>query len=233
MKKRVDLQLWHESCWMLDISRSFGDAELVVTDICSDGTDILATVVVSVDRDMDLTAIEQEAAEHAAVRSSDVLETGDEHLRIHTRYDASASIYTSMMESSLTPIGEIRVADDREQWTLIADGDAIGESIARLESYASVDVSRVVNYEPSERSRRDVIDEISRGLSDRQRLYLLSALDEGYYSWPRGISASELAERHDVAGPTALEHLRKGEALVLQHLLSQLRERERETVTDF
>jgi len=226
MKKRIDVQLWHEGCWMLALTRAHPDVTLVVTDICFDGTDVLATVVLSAPDGTDLESIEKETHEHGAVRATDVLSAGRDFLRIHTRYDANASIYTPIIESSFTPVGEIRVANDRERWTLIGDASEISASIAALESVATVDVSRVIDYEHEALTNRDLIDEVGEALSARQRLYLLSAFDEGYYQWPREISATELAGRHDVSGPTALEHLRKGEARILRRVIEELRARE-------
>lgn len=229
MKKRIDLTLWHDGCWMLKLTRDRPDVELVVTDICSDGTDILATIVISGD-DLDFDEVLATTAAFPTVRSTDLLEAGQGYLRIHIRYDAEASIYAAVVASSLTPVGEIRIADDREQWTLLADGSAISRSIADLENVADVDVRRVVDYEPDTPATHDLVDEIRSELSPRQLTYLLSALEEGYYGWPRDISAKQLAENHDVSGPTALEHLRKGEAVALSRLLRTIRERERRGV---
>lgn len=226
MKKRIDLTLWHDGCWMLELTRERPDVELVVTDICSDGTDILATIVVSAD-ERDVRDAVDSAKGYPTVRALDILESGNGALRIHIRYDAEASIYATIVGSSLTPVGEIRIADDREHWTLLANGSAISRSIADLEAVADVDVRRVVDYEQDTTVSHDVVDEIRADLSPRQTTYLLSALEEGYYGWPRDISAKELAENHDVAGPTALEHLRKGEAVVLSRLLRTIRDRER------
>lgn len=212
---------------MLALTRRFPNAELVVTDICSDGTDILATVILTATGDADLAEIETAAATHRAVRSTDVLESRRGSLRIHARSNASASIYTTLVNSSLTPIGEVRIADDREHWTLLADGSEISRSIATLEEVADVEVRRVIDYHPEDVDAHDLVDEIQRDVSARQLAYLLSALEEGYYGWPREVSATELAEKHEVSAPTALEHLRKGEAAVLECVLSELRDRER------
>ncbi|WP_255168930.1 helix-turn-helix domain-containing protein [Natrononativus amylolyticus] len=227
MKKRIGLRLWHEDCWMLALTRRFPGAELVVTDICSDGTDILATVVLTSSGDADLAEVEAAVTTYGSVRSTDVLESRGDSVRIHTRSDANDSIYTTLVSSSLTPIGEVRVVDDREHWTLLADGSEIGQSVAALEEVADVDVRRVIDYKPEEIDAHDLVDELQRDISARQLSYLLSALEEGYYGWPRDVSAKELAEKNDVSAPTALEHLRKGEAAILDRVLRELRDRER------
>ncbi|ELY34317.1 bacterio-opsin activator HTH domain-containing protein [Natrialba magadii ATCC 43099] len=212
---------------MLSLTRTYPDTTLVVTDICSDGTDILATVVVSGDGDLDLDAIADEAAAAPAVRSTDRLDGGIQSLRIHTRYKMESSIYDAIINSSLTPIGDIRIQDNAEYWTLLVDGGAISSAISTLETDADVDILRVTDYEPNASANHTVIDEIRDDLSARQTEYLLSALEEGYYGWPRDIAAKDLAEKHGVSGPTALEHLRKGESVVLERILEEVRDRER------
>lgn len=227
MKKRIDLTLWHEACWMLSVTREYPSATLVITDICSDGTDILATLVVTGENGLDLEAVAERIAANPDVWATDLLEVSAQHLRIHARFDATSSVYDTIVRSSLTPIGEIRIADDMEHWTLLADGEAIGSAIADLEAVANVDIRRVVDYEPDSSTNYTLIDEIRDNLSGRQTEYLLSALEEGYYGWPRDIAAKDLAAKHNVSGPTALEHLRKGEAVILERVLSSVREGER------
>ncbi|MFC7238586.1 helix-turn-helix domain-containing protein [Saliphagus sp. GCM10025317] len=212
---------------MLSITREYPSATLVITDICSDGTDILATLVVTGEGDLDLQAVAETVATYPAVRATDLLETGSCHLRFHARFDATSSVYDTIVESSLTPIGEIRITDDTEHWTLLADGEAISSAIADLEAVADVDVRRVVDYEPDASTNYTLIDALRDDLSDRQMTYLLSAVEEGYYGWPRDVAAKDLAEKHDVSGPTALEHLRKGEAMILKRVLTTVKEEER------
>lgn len=231
MKKRVDLRLWHEDCWMLALTREHPGLQLVLTDICSDSSDVFATIVFDLAEvdDFELADIRTLEQSFRSVRSADVLEARPGVCRIHSRYEADDAIYTAIVDSTMTPVGEVRIADDRERWTLIVDGSDIGTSIADLEAVATVDVQRVIDYEPSSTAERDLVDEIRNELSERQLAYLLSALEEGYYSWPRDISAKELGEKHDVAGTTALEHLRTGEARVIRRVLEDVRDRERTT----
>ncbi|WP_158059339.1 helix-turn-helix domain-containing protein [Halorussus halophilus] len=60
-------------------------------------------------------------------------------------------------------------------------------------------------------------------LSPRQAEIVETALDEGYFDWPRRIDAEELAERFDIAHSTLLEHLRKAEKKLLEEALSDER----------
>ncbi|MFB6222497.1 MAG: bacterio-opsin activator domain-containing protein [Haloarcula sp.] len=48
-------------------------------------------------------------------------------------------------------------------------------------------------------------------LTDRQREVLTTAHEAGYYNWPRGATAADLAELLDISEPTLHKHLRAAE----------------------
>ena len=52
-------------------------------------------------------------------------------------------------------------------------------------------------------------------LSDRQETVLQAAYHSGYFEWPRGSTAEELADSLDVSSPTLHNHLRKAQQKVL------------------
>jgi predicted DNA binding protein len=224
MKKQIDLDLWHPDCWMLEVSREHPGSELIVGDICSDGTDVFATVRVHGLDYGTVSDIATEYAAHPTVRSLDLLDRTSSAVVFHTRYGVEHSLYGTVVDSSMTPIREVRIRDDRERWTLLCDADAVGRSIAAIEEVASVTVRRVGDLGPTENDPTDPIEAIDALLSPRQRNYLLAALSAGYYDWPRNTSVKALAEEAGVSNPTALEHLRKGEAAVLGRVLGELRE---------
>ena len=52
-------------------------------------------------------------------------------------------------------------------------------------------------------------------LSEKERLVLTTAINSGYYEYPRKISATELAEKLGYSKSTAIEYLRKAENKVI------------------
>ncbi|MBP1987357.1 helix-turn-helix domain-containing protein [Halolamina salifodinae] len=58
-------------------------------------------------------------------------------------------------------------------------------------------------------------------LSERQSEVVTTALERGYYEWPREVDAETLAEELDIAHSTFLEHLRKAERALLEDALSR------------
>lgn len=74
-------------------------------------------------------------------------------------------------------------------------------------------------------------------LTDRQYEAVRTALEAGYFEWPRETDADGLAEALDVSRPTALEHLRKGEQKLLERALADVTARttrqDREFLVDY
>jgi predicted DNA binding protein len=52
---------------------------------------------------------------------------------------------------------------------------------------------------------------LTESLTDRQREVLETAHDAGYYNWPHGATAADLAEILDISEPTLHKHLRAAE----------------------
>lgn len=137
----------------------------------------------------------------------------------HTRallveYRSRNSIYESLISSGFFPTEPIRVRDGREYWTAATVNDrnkipALLESIADDEN-AEITVEKVISSE-NESSTNPRLQK----LSERQREVFELAQQEGYYTWPREVSASDLAARVDITKATLLEHLRKAESKLL------------------
>ena len=82
--------------------------------------------------------------------------------------------------------------------------------VADLRELGSVRLGRLTPYRGAETL-----------LSDRQSEVVRTALERGYYDWPRETDAETLAADLGVAHSTLLEHLRKAEATLLDDALSR------------
>ncbi|MFC7026535.1 bacterio-opsin activator domain-containing protein [Halomicroarcula sp. GCM10025710] len=58
-------------------------------------------------------------------------------------------------------------------------------------------------------------------LTDRQETVLRAAYHSGYFEWPRGTTAEELADSLDVASPTLHNHLRKAQQALLTEFFTE------------
>jgi PAS domain S-box-containing protein len=65
---------------------------------------------------------------------------------------------------------------------------------------------------------------LSESLTDKQRSALRAAYFSGYFDWPRGSTAEEVAESMGVSSPTLHNHLRKAERKLLSSFFDHTRE---------
>ena len=129
------------------------------------------------------------------------------------RYDLANSINDALVSRGFIPDEPVRMHHGREYWTVLVDADreTVAERVAdvRAEMDAEVRVENVaVAYSAS--------GVLPLGdLSERQREVFDLARRRNYYTWPREITATELAAELDISKTTLLEHLRTAEAKLL------------------
>ena len=74
---------------------------------------------------------------------------------------------------------------------------------------------KVLKMQPAIFHNEDLLDT----LTDKQREALKAAMRNGYYDYPRRISATELAERLGLSKTTLVEHLRKAEGRLMGEIV--------------
>lgn len=97
--------------------------------------------------------------------------------------------------------------------TLVGTTEMVQEAYSRLPADVRrhISIERMTETMPSLGGLRSL-------LTERQRKVLDAAVDLGYYSVPRRVTSSDVAEAAGCAPSTASEHLRKVEARVLSSL---------------
>jgi len=67
--------------------------------------------------------------------------------------------------------------------------------------------------------------QLEEKLTDRQRDVMETALASGYFEWPRGSTAEEVASSLGIAAPTFHEHLRAGERKLIESFFAETDDR--------
>ena len=129
------------------------------------------------------------------------------------RYEIENSINDALVSRGFIPDEPVRMHHGREYWTVLVDADreTVAERIAavREEMDAEVRIEDIaVAYSATGVLPLD-------DLSERQREVFDLARRRNYYTWPRDVSAADLATELGVSKATLLEHLRKAEAKLL------------------
>ncbi|WP_049987167.1 helix-turn-helix domain-containing protein [Halobellus rufus] len=100
------------------------------------------------------------------------------------------------------------------------DADTLRSVVSRLEErWSGVTVDRLLRASDDGGSEELVL--IDRGeLTDRQREVLETAHEMGYFEYPKGANAGEVADALDIAASTFTQHLAAGQRKLLSSILS-------------
>jgi predicted DNA binding protein len=222
---RLTLDIWHPNCWTLEVTAAVpggllghgvhhveGKAQGRFTAYADSTADLEALVGAIADSDLvdDVWGVDDPRG-----LADDTLAPGAATQGIVVRYALENSINDALVSRGFIPDEPVRMYRGREYWTVVVheDRETIRTSLeeVREEMRAEVAVEHIAGVEEGVGSGIFHSD----GLSERQREVFELARKRGYYTWPRDVSASDLADELDLSKATVLEHLRKAEAKLL------------------
>lgn len=224
MLKDLRFRFRHQGCWLQETTERHPDVNLVASAIYLAGHEIHMNVTVHAPDD---TSVEAAAAAWGAdprIKKVTRLGGGPRGARFHIAYTQPQSIYVHILQHSPVSMGAIRFAQGVEHYQITGESPDLQELVKVLGKHGTVDVVSI-------RDIKDVEPEISAGaftadLTDKQLEAIVLAHKNGYYQWPRSASASELAQRLGLSSSAFLDHLRHGEAKLVDAVLRDLAVRE-------
>ncbi len=217
---RFEISLYHPGCWSLEVTKDV-DVELFQHTINLIGDDAARghfTAVSASAEELDSFLEEARSAEHS--KSIQVLDSDRSidgvslagKLTKDLVVDYGNTIADPLLIPELVLDGPIRIADGKGHWTLILleDRQYVASHLEKVreEADATIEIERIAKRGTSEPGA-------TNDLTRRQREVYELARDEGYYSWPREVDATELAAELDITKSTFLEHLHKAESKLL------------------
>ena len=222
---QLTLCIWHPNCWTLEATAEV-DAGLIAHGVYhTDGvTNARCTAYADSREDIEALIEEIEASpltddikrvqEYFNPRLRGNAAAGNTTEELLVKYESCNSIHDAFVQRGFVPEEEIRVHDGREYWTVIITEDRmeIGRRLDEIRAEMSAEVTVEGMKSPDTQT---TCDSPTAELSERQREVFKLAQQRGYYSWPREMSASELADEVDISKTTLLEHLRKAEVKLL------------------
>jgi predicted DNA binding protein len=221
---QLTLEIWHPDCWTLQTTAAV-DAGLIAHSVHEVDDLINARLTAYADTHDEIDALVAAIAESELTRRVERIHhyfnpnlrtdaAGNVTEELLVRYDSANSIHDAFLSREFIPDEEIRISDGYEYWTVVVT--ASRQTVQRRldEIRDEMDAEITVQGMKSPETTASASGTGDR-LSERQREVFELARREGYYSWPRETSATELAEELDVTKPTVLEHLRKAEAKLL------------------
>ncbi|SDF29302.1 hypothetical protein SAMN04488067_103111 [Halorubrum xinjiangense] len=163
-------------------------------------------------RPQDVAAVVEAAA---GVSDFRVIETREDGCSASVRL-ADGSLVRALIDHGATvrdasaADGRVRVVADFPEGTNVRPvADGLRDRFADVRLASKESVAR------SPRAESSLRDGIADRFTDRQWAALSAAYHGGYFDWPRGSTAEEVADAMDVSSPTFHNHLRKAQRALL------------------
>lgn len=221
---QISLRIWHPNCWTLRVTED-ADAGLVGHGVYKHDGVLTARLTAYADTTADIDDLIASIDESPLTEEVKIINeyfgptpraanAGNATEELLVEYEPTHSIHEALISRGFVPEEEIRIHDGYEYWTVIvaASRSAIQTRLDEIRREMDAEIS----VEGMKSARTGTVQTAaSDRLSERQREMFEFARQEGYYTWPRDTSASELAEEMGVSKTTFLEHLRKAEAKIL------------------
>ncbi|WP_457590512.1 helix-turn-helix domain-containing protein [Geoglobus sp.] len=227
--KKVTLRLWHPECWSIESTKDHPGVCLVTKGVfklekevranfhlIAESYDALREYIESIDRYSDYA------------REVYVIGKSDLEADIHARFPSHATFYDRVFSLEFMPM-RVSIAGGYEYWTILIDEERLSDTLNRLLEIEGVEVEvlSITNLKSfDDEEEEDIVDQISRKLSMKQKRVLVEAYRQGYFEWPRKTSVDELARSFGIAKSTCLHHLRVAESKIMKKIIEELKDRE-------
>ncbi len=209
MLKEVRFRYRHTGCWLQDTTSRHTDLTLVATSLYMSGDDVVVDVTIhAADRGSIERALQEWEAEPRIHRVTRVHE-GPRGTRVQVTYDATGSIYPHIIQHTPITLGPVRFVEGTEFYQIIGTSPDLSKLLQDLGGHGELDVESVREADAPD------VGTGWEGLTDKQRSILLTAFKAGYYQWPRGASAADIAKRLGLSSSAFLDHLRTAEAKLI------------------
>lgn len=220
---RLLLDIWHPDCWTLQVTEEVlagllghgvheveGKAQGRFTAYAESVT-TLAELLEAIETSPLTESITLLPDAHKGDPNKEI--TGYATHELVVVYELTNSINDPLVSRGFIPDAPVRMYDGREYWPVVVateDREEIQRRLDEIREEHGAEIKTVQICSPRNRLGSGMFPRDP--LSDRQREVIDLARQMGYYSWPRSVSAGDLAEEFDISESTLLEHLRKAEA---------------------
>lgn len=181
--------------------------------------------VVSSSESVDLLHVALDGCDHAEVlEHADEIEGIDSSRLVENRGTSSVVEFAVSDASAVRLLGGYgsKVTDavfENGEGKIVADcayGTDLQTAVEGVKTrFSGTELIGKRELDRSTRTTESFVEDVTRKLTDRQEEALRAAYFGGYFDWPRGSTAEEIADSMDVSSPTLHNHLRKGQREIL------------------
>jgi len=224
--KQVELRLWHPGCWTLQATDHHPETHIIEKSLYTAEDVIKGDFILASDGDVSIDEFVETINGFDVVNDVAVLKRSEGRARVVVNYQRHSSIVPEIVNSDFMPIEPVHITEGMERWTVLVRTSALGDVVEEMKATHDVEISAIQEVDPKDSLEfADVVDRVHDELSERQHECLMEARAEGYYSWPREISAKDVSDDVGITHSTFLEHLRLGEQKIVKPILEELKRR--------
>ncbi|MFQ5838423.1 MAG: helix-turn-helix domain-containing protein [Thermoplasmata archaeon] len=222
MPRVLTLKIWHPGCWTLDVTKEIDGLELVANTISNSPSHVAVDTHALGDEDVVESFLKWVKGDSRILHSYVLAFSPHKRmLRMFLKYRTEDSIFSLLLSNNVAPIEPVRAVGGREFWRVYTPHDDIAAEVLSDPRLSDCEITALSAHQFDFRRKGRASDREHDVLTPRQMDIALRALEMGYYTWPRGVTAKELAERLGLAAPTVLEHLRKSESKIVRRFLQK------------
>lgn len=221
--QQVKMTLWHAGCWTLQTTDAHPGTHIIEKSLYPAKEIVKGDFVVATDGETGIDEFIEAINACRVVTDLAVLKQSRERARIVVNYASESSIVPEIIRSEFMPIAPVHITEGKEHWRVMVEVDALSDVLESMKTECDVEIEAIEQVDPQESIIfSNIVNQIDKTLSPRQREVLFDAREEGYYNWPRDVTANEVADNIGISGPTFLEHLRQGEQKIIHTALDRL-----------
>lgn len=224
--KRIRFEFRNDGCVFQETTEQHPGLSIEANFAYLDGDEIHLNLGVRTPSDVSVGSIEDTWRDHPHV--SDLHKTHEASFQgsFHVAYSWEDSVIPVLVEHNPIELEPMWISGSTQEYEVTGRTGDIQDLLQAFEDRGSVRIQRsepLDRFSPTEETEQQD-PTLDRLLSQRQLEALLLAHREGYYSWPRDLSGSDLADKMGLSPSTFHEHLRRAEARVLGEMIAEYKE---------
>lgn len=227
--KKVALRLWHPECWSIESTKDHPGICLVTKGVFKLEKEVRANFHLIAESYGALKEYIESIGKYSKyAKEVYIIGKSDLEADIHARFPSHTTFYDKVFSLEFMPM-RVSISGGYEYWTILVDEEKLSDTLNRLLEIEGIEVevlsiTNLKSFEDEE--EEDVVSQISRKLSMKQKRVLVEAYRKGYFEWPRKTSVDELAKSFGIAKSTCLHHLRVAESKIMKKFIEELKDKE-------
>jgi len=209
---KVELEIYHRTCWGSEISLTFPSHQFSSVD-CRWVKNQVVHILLARGEPSQFSKIIEYLKNRLDVSKVELLSEDEQclYLRVLTKKNKHATQFSDVFfEHHCFPVVPTRFEGKFEVWTL---GTSVKKNITDVYNFLKE------RYQVKIKSLKE--EKIEAALTKKQREVLNYAKHFGYYEWPRKKTVTEICKLVNIPKTVFLSHLRKAEIKIISGFLSK------------